>query len=37
MIEYKYEKEIGVDPNEYFWHSMPNDKRQQMWDSLDIP
>ena len=29
--EYLYEKEIGVDPNKYWWKEMGDDNRQSQW------
>jgi hypothetical protein len=30
-FEYFYEKQIGVNPNDYFWNSMQDDERQDKW------
>ena len=29
--EYCYEKEIGINPNNYFWNDMLDDERQEYW------
>jgi hypothetical protein len=30
--EYFYEKQIGVDPNKYWYREVNNDKRQSQWE-----
>jgi predicted Fe-S protein YdhL (DUF1289 family) len=32
MCEYFYEKQLGVNPEEFSWNSMKDDERQERWN-----